>query len=310
MNIHQQLFGKTGLNVSVLGFGAAPAAFLKTDEQKTAGMLNEMLDAGVNVLDTAAMYPGSEQFIGKHLAGRRKDYHLISKCGPPVEGIDAPEWSAPLIAQTVDRALRLLKTDHIDVMLLHTCDLETLKKGEAMAALLAARDAGKVKFAGYSGDNEAAAYAAALPEVTAIETSINIADQVNIDKVLPVARQHGVGVIAKRPIANAAWKDPSQQPGMYQSYSETYHQRLKKMNLKPTDVGFASDNSNAWAEMALRFCISQDGVSTAVIGTTNPDNARANLRYAHSGPLPESAVRAIRDAFKKADPAGEWAGQT
>src|SRR5205085_8132144 len=114
---------------------------------------------------------------------RRKDYVLVSKCGSTLPDVPGAEWSAQLVAGTVDRALRQLKTDHLDVMLLHSCDLQTLKKSEALGALAKAREAGKIRFAGYSGDNEAAAYAAGLPDVAVIETSINIADQANIRMV-------------------------------------------------------------------------------------------------------------------------------
>src|SRR3954469_19689986 len=174
-------FGKTGLEVSPLGFGAAPAAYLAADRQRSASMINKLLDAGMNVLDTAASYPGSERFIGETLSHRRTDYVLISKCGSKIPESDAPAWSAQLISDTVDRALKLLKTDIIDVMLLHSCDLATLKKGEAVGALVKARDAGKIRHAGYSGDNEAAEYATTLPEVSVIETSINIVDQINLN---------------------------------------------------------------------------------------------------------------------------------
>ena len=71
----------------------------------------------------------------------------------------------------------------VDVMLLHSCDLATLQKGEALGALVKARDAGKIRFAGYSGDNEAAAWAAAHPDIAVLETSISIADQRNICRI-------------------------------------------------------------------------------------------------------------------------------
>ena len=121
------------------------------------------------------------------------------------------------------------------------------------SALVKARDAGKTRFIGYSGDNDAAAYAATLPDVAVIETSINIADQNNIDTVLPVARKKNIGIIAKRPIANAAWKDISQQPGMYQSYAAEYTERLRKLKFTPASLGFKSTSGNeseAWPEMA------------------------------------------------------------
>jgi aryl-alcohol dehydrogenase-like predicted oxidoreductase len=302
-------FGKTGLQVSPLGFGGAPAAYLGVERQRTIQVINKLLDAGVNVLDTAASYPGSEQFIGENFSSRRKDYVLVSKCGSKIPESDAPAWSAKLIAATIDRALRQLQTDQIDVMLLHSCDLATLKKGEAIGALVDARNAGKIRFAGYSGDNEAADFATSIPDVAVIETSINITDQVNINW-LPKAKEKNIGVICKRPIANAAWKEIHQQPGMYQSYAKEYHDRFHAMGLRLSDLGYRDDDPSAWSEVALRFTLSQEGVHTAIIGTTNPKHADANIAAADKGPLPRDLVQKIRAAFQQADPNGAWKGQT
>jgi aryl-alcohol dehydrogenase-like predicted oxidoreductase len=309
----KRTFGKTNLSVSVLGFGAAPAAFLKEEEKRAASVIELLLANGVNFIDTAASYPGSEEFLGRNFSKRRNEFILVSKCGNKIPASNAEAWSAPLIRDTVERALRFLKTDHLDTMLLHSCSLDVLKQGEAMEALAKAKQSGKTRFIGYSGDNEAAAYAAGLKEVDVIETSINIADQINIEKVLPVAKKNNVGIIAKRPVANAAWKDISQQPGMYQSYAKEYTERLRKMKITPSDVGFNTTSKNpdeAWPEMALRFTLSFPGVHTAIIGTTNPKNAESNVRYANAGPLPGDVVQKLRDAFKKADPMGAWTGQT
>jgi aryl-alcohol dehydrogenase-like predicted oxidoreductase len=303
-------FGKTGLDVSVLGFGAAPIGYLATERERVARILNFMLDAGVNLIDAASNYPGAEEMIAETVGRRREEYVVVSKCGPKLQDLDERVWSAELITKTVDRSLRLLRTDRLDVMLLHSCDLKTLQKGEALEALVRARDAGKVRFVGYSGDNEAAEYAAGLPDVAVIETSINLVDQVNIDTVLPKAVANDIGVLAKRPVANAAWKDLEQQPGMYKSYAKTYTDRLAKMGLKPAELGIAGPPEQAWPELALRFTLSQPGVHCAIIGTTNPDNARANIAAAEKGPLPPEAVRMIREAFHQADPQRTWTGQT
>ena len=83
-------FGRTGLSVAPLGFGAAPIGFLKTDQDRVATMLNLMLDAGANLIDTAAMYKGSEELIGQAVGHRRGEYVLVSKCGTTVPDIDAP----------------------------------------------------------------------------------------------------------------------------------------------------------------------------------------------------------------------------
>ncbi len=300
-------FGKTGYSVSRLGFGAAPIGFLKTEQERVATMLNLLLDAGLNLIDTAAMYEGSEALIGNAVGHRRSEYILVSKCGTKLPDIDAPVFSASLVSQTVDRALRNLKTDHLDVMLLHSCDRKTLEKGDALGALVKARDAGKIRFAGYSGDNDAAHYAAALPDVAVIETSISVADQANIDAVLSIAQSHNIGIIAKRPIANAAWLGAENRPGFYGGYVRPYVDRLKKMNLSPADLGIPGPSELAWPELALRFTLSQPGVHTAIIGTTNPENARANVAAAAKGPLPAGAVDQIRAAFR-AGADGKWPG--
>jgi len=295
--------------VSPLGFGAAPIGFLKTDRDRVADILSRLLDQGVNLIDTAAMYEGSEALIGEAVGHRRSEYVLVSKCGTKVPDIDAPVWSAELVSRTVDRALKNLRTDRLDVMLLHSCDRPTLEKGEALGALVKARDAGKVLHVGYSGDNDTAAYAASLPDVAVIETSINMVDQANLESVLPVCREKQVGVIAKRPIANAAWMGVEGRPGFYGGYVKPYVDRLKQMNVSPVDLGFATDSSDAWAEMALRYTLSHPGVHTAIIGTTNPQNAARNIAFAAKGPLSGDQVGRIRAAFREADPSGKWTGQ-
>ncbi len=303
--MEKRTLGRTGLSVSVLGVGTAVAAFLKTDHATYGKMLEELLDAGVNVVDTAAMYPQSEETLGKLIGHRRDEYYIVSKCGQKVLGVSGPDWSEQIVTETVDRALKNLGTTHLDVMLLHSCDLATLKRGDALSGLLKAKSAGKVRHIGYSGDNDTVAAAAAMPEIEVIETSINLVDQANIDLTLPAAMKHNVGVIAKRPIANAAWKPLSQQEGMYQNYAKTYHERFQKMNLSLEELGCQS-----WGDVALRFTLAQIGVTTAIVGISKLETARANLATLERGPLAVEAIEKIRKAFAEADPTHNWTGQT
>ncbi|HZL38321.1 MAG TPA: aldo/keto reductase [Tepidisphaeraceae bacterium] len=303
-------FGKTGLNISRLGFGGAPIGYLKIDQDRAGRILHLLLDSGVNLIDTAASYPGSEELIGSAVGHRRDQFILVSKCGSALDDVDGAAWSPKLIAATVDRSLRKLNTDRLDVMLLHSCDLKTLQRGDALAALVKAREAGKIRFAGYSGDNEAAAYAITLPDVAVLETSVNVTDQANLRTVIPRANQAGIGILAKRPLANAAWKELTEQPGLYKSYAKTYYDRLRVMKLNPTNLGFAGPMDAVWPELAMRFTLSHPGVHCAIIGTTSPDNARANIAYAQKGPLPEDVVKKIEQVYRAADPEGKWEGQT
>lgn len=296
--MEKRIFGKTGLSVTSLGFGAGPIGFLETDQTRVETIVNALLDAGVNFIDTAASYRGSEEALGKAVGRRRREFVLVSKCGQQFEDLPGQAWSAEVILATVDRSLRRLQTDHLDVMLLHSCGLEVLEKGEAIGALLKARESGKIRYLGYSGDNEAAVFAARHPEISVIETSINICDQANILTVLPMAREQNVGVIAKRPIANSVWRPAQDQKGIYEDYTKAYQERFATMRISPRDLGFSGEAD--WPEIALRFTLSQPEVHVAIIGTTNPVNAKRNLDNAAKGPLDRSAVEKLRSAFEQA----------
>ena len=186
-----------------------------------------------------------------------------------------------------------------------------LKKGEALEALLRAQKAGKIRFAGYSGDNEPAAYAAGLPGVSIIMTSLNLCDQANIRSVLPEARKRGIGVIAKRPIANSAWKPLAEQKGIYVDYVKTYAERFRAMGLSLGDLGFKGDSAIGWPQIALRFTLSQPGVHGAIVGTCRLSHAMANLEAAALGELPDEVIKAIQTAFLNAEAnSGQlWLGQ-
>ena len=310
--MQQTTLGKTDLSVSRLGFGAAPIGYLDTDLDQIKSVLTYLLDHGVNVVDTAACYPGSEEALGKAVSERRDDFVLVSKAGH-ASGLDGEDFTPSVIAASIDRSLQRLKTDHLDVCLLHSCGLETLKKGEALGAVAEAVEAGKVRFAGYSGDNEAAAYAAALPDIAVIETSVNLCDQANLDTVLPVCREHDLGVIAKRPIANAAWKDADQQRGIYKNYASEYARRFALLDVKPNQLGYSGHPEVEWPEIALKFTVAIDGVHTAICGTTSTANAESNVAAVEKNPLREEVVQKLREAFNKArqnDKGGDWSGQT
>jgi len=295
-------FGATGLHVAPLGFGSAPLGSLGIRPEQAATILNTLLDHGVNLIDTASRYGNAEELIGQALGARRGECVIVSKCGREVEGpdgISGEDWSEPLITASIDRSLRKLRTDYLDVLLLHSCERSVLERGVAVEALAKAREAGKIRFAGYSGDNEEAAYAARLPGIAVIETSINLCDQANIDKVLPIARARELGVLAKRPLANGAWKTAEAQPEEFRDYGAEYRFRFEKMGLDVEALGLPA--ATPWDEIALRFTLSQPGVQSAIVGTTRQEHALTNLAAAEAGPLPPEAVEAIRRAFAAAE---------
>src|SRR4051812_13673646 len=123
-------FGDTGLTVSALGFGGGHIGDPATPEPEVERLLNEVLDAGVTLIDTARGYGASEERIGRHLSGRRSEVVLSTKVGYGIPGYE--DWTGPCVAAGVDEALRLMRTDRIDVVHLHSCPLEVLERGEVV----------------------------------------------------------------------------------------------------------------------------------------------------------------------------------
>ena len=158
-----------------------------------------------------------------------------------------------------------------------------------------------MRYLGYSGDCVAAKFAVESGAFDTLQTSINIADQEAIDLTLPLAREKQMGVIAKRPIANAAWRT-GHKP--IDSYHHTYWERLRKLNydfLRNTDLEKSIG-------IALRFVLSIPGVHTAIVGTTKPERWHENAKLLEAGPLSEAEFQAIRHRWEEFAPK-TWIGQ-
>ncbi|MFK0524480.1 aldo/keto reductase [Paenibacillus illinoisensis] len=293
-------YGNTGMKVSTLGFGGSEIGS-NVSKQDVETLLNTALDAGLNVIDTAECYGNSEELIGDVLSHRRDDYYLFTKCGHAA-GVDGPDWDPKVLEQTIDRSLRRLKTEYVDVIHLHSCSEEVLRQGAVIEVLQRAKEAGKTRFIGYSGDTTDALYAIETGVFDSLETSLNIADQEAIDLTLPEARKRNMGVIAKRPIANAAWTFDTLSED---AYPFVYWRRLQELG-----YGFLTGNDvQSAVETALRFTLSTEGVDTAIVGTTKPNRWQQNADLVAKGALPQELYDEIRTRWKEiAGP--DWTGRT
>ena len=131
-------FGKTGLKITRLGLGLAEIS--RQERSKVVAeadrVLNAALDGGINFLDTAACYGRTEEIIGATVAHRRKEYILATKCGHTTDDGDRgtpwtehESWTGPAVSESIDRSLRRLQTDHLDIVQLHSCDVDILEHG-------------------------------------------------------------------------------------------------------------------------------------------------------------------------------------
>ncbi|MEO8440639.1 MAG: aldo/keto reductase [Spartobacteria bacterium] len=300
--MEERPFGQTDMQVSVLGFGGSEIGLEGADEATVERLLGRALDAGLNVIDTAECYGESEELIGRTVGSRRDQFYLFTKCGHPYGMESGANWTSDSILESIERSLQRLRTDRVDLVHLHSCPEAVLKKGEAIVALQTAREKGYARYIGYSSDSEAARYAVECGTFDSLQTSINIADQEAIELTLPLAREKEKGVIAKRPVANVAWKSGHKPAN---SYHQVYWDRLQTLRYPFLE----SARLEKIVGVALRFTLHVPGVRTAIVGTKNPERWAENARLLEAGLLGESKYREIRERWEDVAPK-TWIGQT
>jgi hypothetical protein len=286
--------GKTGLEVSRLGAGLSEIGYELTlsDETAAAQVLNAALDGGINFLDTSACYGVSEELIGRTIAHRRQEYVLATKCGHVTGGYKGKAWTAKTIKDSIDRSLMRMRTDYLDLVQLHSCELEVLKRGEAIQALLDAKEAGKTRFIGCSGDNEAAQWAVESGVFDTLQTSFSLVDQHARTRLFPLVKKQRLGLIIKRPLANGAW-GASKSP---KAYADEYFERAQVMARMGPIPGVPENR--IW--LALGFVFAHQEVDTAIVGTRNLAHMRANISWFETGqPLAAEVVQELHRRFEQ-----------
>jgi aryl-alcohol dehydrogenase-like predicted oxidoreductase len=285
------------MDVSILGFGGSEIGYQRASGRTVERLLGGALDAGLNVIDTAECYEDSETLIGRALGARRAQVRLFTKCGH-AGGWGRADWRPASLLSSIERSLRRLATDHVDLIQLHSCTLAQLRKGDVIAALERARQRGWARYIGYSGDGAAARYAIECGQFDTLQTSVSLADQQALDLTLPLARERGIGVIAKRPLANVAWRY-ARKPA--EPYYQDYWSRLRVL-----DYDFLKGHTAV--ATALRFTLAVPGVHTAIVGTTKPDRWAANAALLTAGALSTAEFDRIRARWRQVAEAS-WEGQ-
>ncbi|MEX2228060.1 MAG: aldo/keto reductase [Dehalococcoidia bacterium] len=291
--------GRTGVEVSVLGFGALE---LRGDEPRfgrplepgqAERVLNGVLDAGINFIDVAIDYGAAEETIGRHIAHRRDEYFLATKAGCALDPTSHDpsertifgvvlehDYRRENIVAGVEQSLRRLCTDHLDLAQLHFGPtLEVLDRTGAVETLLELKQAGKVRFIGSSSMLPNLADHVALGVFDAFQIPYS-ALQPEHDAAITAAASAGAGTIIRGGVARGA-------PGAGQGAERVW--RL-------WDAAALDDllDGMTRTEFMLRFTISHPDLHTTIVGTLNPVHLAANLAAVERGPLPADVVAEAR----------------
>src|SRR5262245_13102440 len=291
--IPRRILGRTGLEVTTLGFGAMELRGRPTgpdlSDAQAEVLLNTVLDEGICFIDTSIDYGRSEELIGRYISHRRSEYVLASKCGcVPGAGMGAEHvHTAENVRAGVEHSLRLMKTDHLDLVQFH----RSLTRAEfeahgALAAALRLKEEGKVRFVGVS---------AILPTLDEqIEMGVFDAFQIpysalqrDHEEAVGRAAAAGAGIIIRGGVARGAPADWSSRT-YYMLSTATLRSRWEEARLDELLDGMDR------IEFMLRFTLSLQDLSTTIVGTASLEHLRANLAVARKGGLPAAVLDEAR----------------
>jgi aryl-alcohol dehydrogenase-like predicted oxidoreductase len=275
--------GRTGLQVSMLGYGAmelrgAPRA-RDISEAQAETILNAVLDAGINYIDTSIDYGLSEERIGRYIGHRRDDYYLASKCGclvgapPSPPGQRSPHvFTRENVVAGVEQSLRRMKTDHLDVVQFHSSPSQhTLAENGAVDALFELKDAGKVRYIGMSGTFPHLKDHIAMGVFDVFQIPYSAVEREH-EAAITAASEAGAGIVIRGGAAKGA-PAPDKQAGM--QWDRWQQAGLGELLQEMTPV-----------EFVLRFTFSHPDMDTTIVGTVNPAHLDANVAVLRKGPLP------------------------
>lgn len=300
--LERRQLGRSGLSVTVLGFGAmdlgGPPAAEEISDADAARVLNAVLDAGINFIDTAVCYGTSERRIGQAISHRRQEYVLATKWGCiPGQGMTTPHvHSAANIRAGVEHSLRTMRTDYIDVAQFHGSLSRAEWEAEgALDELLRLKQEGKVRSIGVSGvlPNLAEQVEAGVFDVFQVPYS---ALQREHEAIIARASAAGAGIIIRGGVARGAPSDWNKPYYMLSRGEMTG--RWDKAGLDELLDGISR------IEFMVRFAISSPDLDTTIVGTKNLDHLRDNLQAALKGPLPADIVA---EAKRRLDATGSRA---
>lgn len=288
------VLGRTGLEVTRLGYGAmevrsGPKARQVTEDQVET-VLNAVLDAGINFIDTSNDYGRSEEFIGKYISHRRSEYYLATKCGCPSGGGEHI-YTRENLFRGLNESLQRLRTDHVDVIQLHGGSEEEIEQGNAVEVLEEMRRQGKVRWIGASISS-----LAKVPTLPAfLSWGVFDAFQIPYSALLrgheawiAESSKAGVGTIIRGGVAQG---EPGEGRGDAESWRKFDQAKLDELR----------DEGESRTAFMLRLTLSHPQIDTIIVGTKDPEHLSENADAALRGPLPADVYA---EALRRLDAVG------
>jgi len=312
--MHYRALGKTGLQVSEIGYGAwgiGKSGWAGADDEQSLIGLNLAIDQGLNFIDTALGYGNghSERLVGQAVRGRSEKVYVATKVPPknsqwPAQaGVPAREaFPADHVIASTEISLRNLGLECIDVLQFHVWSDEWMEQGDWAEAIQQLKKQGKIRFFGISINDHEAENGLKLVEsgiVDTVQVIFNIFDQSPEDRLFPACQTHDVGVIVRVPLDEGGLTGTVTPETVFAAddFQNRYFRGDRKREVFEHAQRIASDLDvplDQLAEIALRFTLSHPAVSTTIPGMRSVRNVERNCAVGDGKGLTPDVVQRLR----------------
>ncbi|MEK7766880.1 MAG: aldo/keto reductase [bacterium] len=304
--------GRTGLTVSEISLGGLFFGKLAAGRD-TGATVARAAELGINLIDTAAAYTGSEEELGRVLAeGLRRKFLIATKWWPYMDDGRTMKVNPAELQAAVEGSLRRLRTDTIDLFLFHSLtfpgDVERVRHGPLWYELDRLKHDGKIRHIGLSNsgsddpEDDRLTEAAREEGFEVVMPEFLLFRQRAVRAALPTYRRAHVGVIGIMPLGQAAWGYGLRD----RTYLADSLKTLREKGALPDAPEYRGagaldflldDATPTIAAAALRFCLSYDGISTVCCGTNDPEHLTANAAVSDAGPLDDARLARAEELF-------------
>jgi len=310
--------GKTGRQASEIGFGAwaIGADWGQVDDDQSLRALHAAADAGVTFFDTADVYGDgrSERLVARFRKERSEPIVVATKVGRRAP-LDLKEYTAENLGAWIDRSRENLNVDRLDLVQLHTLPTDIYYRPEIFAAMDGFIQQGRIASYGVSVERvEEGLKAIEYPNVATVQIIYNIFRQRPADRFLSAARELNVGVIARVPLASGLLSGKFNRDTQFASTDHrNFNRHGESFDVGETFAGVDYETAldaveelrslvppeMTMAQMALRWILMNDGVSTVIPGARTPEQARANAAASDLSELPTSTMERIAELYRE-----------
>ncbi len=312
-------FGRTGWNVSAVSFGAwaIGADWGAVEDQDSLAALNRAIDLGVNLFDTADVYGDgrSEQLLAQLKRDRKQQFHIITKAGRRLNPHVASGYNRQNLTAFVERSLKYLNTEALDLLQLHCPPTEVYYMPETFDVLDDLVKAGKLRYYGVSVEKvEEAIKAIEYPNVQSVQIIFNMFRQRPADLFFELAKERQVAILARVPLSSGMLtgkftKNTKFSPDDHRHFNragesfdvgETFSGVDYALSLQAVEMLEAiKPKGMSMAQFALRWILMFDAVSCAIPGAKRIRQVEENTAATDQPPLSDETMRAVKDIYNE-----------